>query len=175
MSYLIISSSLNLNSKSQILANELLQNLQTKTQDLEFLDLKDYPLPICDGDKSYNNSNVELLTNKINKANLIILASPIYNYDACASAKNLIELTGKAWENKTVAFLCAAGGHSSYMSIMSIANSLMLDFRCVIVPRFVYASAADFNGNQLINNDLKSRISKLSDEVIFFHDRLNLH
>lgn len=48
----------------------------------------------------------------------------------------------------------------------------MLDFRCVIVPRFVYAIPDDFEDSKLINHNLKSRIKKLSEEVIFFHDRL---
>ena len=70
----------------------------------------------------------------------MIVAAPVYNYDVSASAKNMIELTGNAWEDKMVGFLCAAGGMSSYMSVMAYANSLMLDFRCVIIPRFVYAT-----------------------------------
>ena len=74
----------------------------------------------------------------------IVVATPIYNYDASAAAKNLVELTGRAWQNKVVGFLCAAGGDGSYMSIMALANSLMLDFRCVIVPRFVYATGGAF-------------------------------
>jgi NAD(P)H-dependent FMN reductase len=75
---------------------------------------------------------------------VIIVATPIYNYDANAAVKNLLELTGSSWEDKTVGFLCAAGGGSSYMSIMGLANSLMLDFRCLIIPRFVYAHGRDF-------------------------------
>ena len=35
----------------------------------------------------------------------------------------MIELTGSAWENKIVAFLCAAGGHASYMSVMAYATA----------------------------------------------------
>ena len=46
----------------------------------------------------------------IEAARVIIVATPIYNYDANAAAKNLVELTGSAWEDKTVGFLCAAGG-----------------------------------------------------------------
>ena len=70
----------------------------------------------------------------------ILLATPIYNYDVSAAAKNMVELTGSAWRDKTVGFICAAGGTSSYMSVMGLANSLMLDFRCIILPRFVYAT-----------------------------------
>lgn len=49
---------------------------------------------------------------------MVLLAVPIYNYDGNAAAKDLIELTGGTWEDKIAGFACAAGGASSYMSIM---------------------------------------------------------
>ena len=42
-------------------------------------------------------------------AGAIVDAQTISN----AAAKNLIELTGKAWEDKIVGFACAAGANSS--------------------------------------------------------------
>ena len=66
-------------------------------------------------------------------------------YDLNAAAKNFIELTGRAWTNKVVGFICAAGGKGSYMSVTSFMNSLMLDFRCIIIPRFVYTDASGFD------------------------------
>ncbi len=86
---------------------------------------------------------------------------PIYNYDVNAAAKNLIELTGRAWTNKVVAFLCAAGGQGSYMSVMPLANSLMLDFRCVIVPRFVYATGEHFDDDGRIDDSITRRTHEL--------------
>ncbi|MES1168133.1 MAG: NAD(P)H-dependent oxidoreductase, partial [Oleiharenicola lentus] len=88
--------------------------------------------------------------------------TPIYNYDGNAALKNLIELTGRAWENKVVGFLCAAGGVASYMSIMPLANSLMLDFRCVVVPRFVYATDAAFADGRLVDADQLRRVAELA-------------
>ena len=78
---------------------------------------------------------------RIAAARVIMLAVPIYNYDANAAVKNLIELTGSAWEDKIVGFACAAGGQSSYMSIIGLANSLMLDFRCIILAQWRNAAA----------------------------------
>jgi len=96
------------------------------------------------------------------------VAAPVYNYDVAASAKNMIELTGKAWQDKVVGFLCAAGGMSSYMSVMAYANSLMLDFRSVIIPRFVYATSDSFDGNQINDHKLVGRIEQVADELIRF-------
>jgi len=74
-----------------------------------------------------------------------------------------VELTGDAWEGKIVGFLCAAGGDSSYMAPMSFANSLMLDFRCLIIPRFVYATSEDFRDGRLHSQGVRDRIERLGD------------
>jgi FMN reductase len=90
------------------------------------------------------------------------VATPIYNYDANAAVKNLIELTGSGWQDKPVGFLCAAGGMSSYMSIMSLANCLMLDFRSIVVPRFVYATGEAFAGGRIVDADVEKRVAELA-------------
>jgi FMN reductase len=158
--YLVISSSLNPSSRSKILAREAYR-LLAQTQETEWVDLSEYELPLCDGGASYGHPHVKELAGKIRKATCIILAVPIYNYDCGASAKNLLELTGRDWENKTVGFLCAAGGRASYMSIMSFANSLMLDFRCLIIPRFVYAEGNAFEGDTISSAEMKVRIEQM--------------
>ena len=136
MAYLVISSSLNPQSRSRLLALIALNTLEHMETSVDWLDLAEHSIPLCDGDSTYKNSKVKELKEKIQNAKGIVLAVPIYNFDVNAAAKNLIELTGEAWTNKVVGFLCAAGGKSSYMSVMSLANSLMLDFRCLIIPHF---------------------------------------
>ncbi|HEX2852685.1 MAG TPA: NADPH-dependent FMN reductase [Opitutaceae bacterium] len=160
MSLLIISASLNPDSNSRLLAREAERVLREDGQAVTFLDLRDLPLPLCDGDKAYADPNVLRLDKLMAETDGVILATPIYNYDGNAAAKNLIELTGDAWENKVVAFLCSAGGMSSYMSIMGLANSLMLDFRCVIVPRFVYATGKAFSGDKITDSEVAARVAE---------------
>src|SRR3954462_8768217 len=112
MPLLIVSASLNPDSNSRILAREAERVLRAAGHDVVFADLRDLSLPLCDGDKAYDHPNVLHVDKLITEASGIILATPIYNYDANAAAKNLIELTGDAWENKVVAFLCTAGGQA---------------------------------------------------------------
>ncbi len=102
----------------------------------------------------------------------IIVAAPVYNYDVSASAKNMIELTGGAWEDKIVGFLCAAGGMSSYMSVMAYANSLMLDFRCVVIPRFVFATAEAFDDETVTDPKIATRIEQVAAELVRFTSAL---
>jgi len=158
---LIVSTSLNPTSNSRLLAQESARLLAAEGEDSQLLDLRDHPLPLCDGDAAYGHPNVARVRDLIAAADAVIVATPIYNYDGNAALKNLIELTGRAWENKTVAFLCAAGGKSSYMSVMALANSLMLDFRCLIVPRFVYATEEDFADRRITNAEQLRRVAQL--------------
>ena len=158
----IVSSSLNTESNSRILAQEAQRVLAQDGHAVTLLDLREHPLPLCDGGASYDHPGVAHVDQLLQQASAIIVATPIYNYDGTAAIKNLIELTGNAWENKVVGFLCAAGGMSSYMSIMSLANSLMLDFRSVIVPRFVYATSEAFAAGQISDPAQRSRVAELA-------------
>jgi NAD(P)H-dependent FMN reductase len=159
---LIISSSLNADSNSRILAREAQRFLEQEKHEVGWLDLRELPLPLCDGDAAYSDPNVGRAGKLLAASDAVIIATAIYNYDANAALKNLIELTGRGWENKPVGFLCAAGGMSSYMSIMSLANSLMLDFRSLIVPRFVYATGDAFSSGAIADPDVLRRVGELA-------------
>jgi len=73
---------------------------------------------------------------------------------------------------KVGGFLCAAGGNSSYMAVMAYANSLMLDFRTVIIPRFVYATSDAFKNGQITDKKIIARIEQAADELIRFTQAL---
>ncbi|MEM6550831.1 MAG: NAD(P)H-dependent oxidoreductase [Planctomycetota bacterium] len=166
MKLLILACSLNPDSRSTTLARRLSDLAITEPSpvvagsepsplDVELFDLRDRSLPICDGAQAYSDPNAAALAQAGSAADAVLVTTPVYNYDANAAAKNAIELAGRTWSHKPVGFACAAGGKSSYMSVMGLANSLMLDFRCHIIPRFVYAIADDFDdaGSPLPNLD----------------------
>jgi NAD(P)H-dependent FMN reductase len=165
---LVISASLRKDSNSRILAQEAKRLLEQDGEEVTLLDLRDHPLPLCDGGAAYGHPSVALIGGLLAKASAVLVATPIYNYDANAAVKNLVELTGDGWENKPVGFLCAAGGMSSYMSIMSLANCLMLDFRSIIVPRFVYATAKEFGDGRIASAELAGRVGDLARETARF-------
>lgn len=165
MKVLLISGSLNPGSRSRILVRAIGEAFAQMGVEAQFVDLRDYPLPMCDGDAAYDDPNVARLSAMLEKADAVLLGVPVYTYTMNAALKNLVELTGSAWENKVVGFLCAAGGRSSYMSVMGFANSLMLDFRCLIVPRFIYAVKGDFAGEAVANADITTRIYQLAEET----------
>jgi len=132
-----------------------------------WLDFADEPLPHFEGPSTWSHPQVISAKERIAAADALVIATPIYNYTLPAAAKSLIELTGDAWEEKIVGFLCAAGGSHSYMAPMGFANSLMLDFRCLILPRFVYATGEAFSPNgELTDDEIQARLGKFAEELL---------
>ena len=147
--------------------------LQKKIDDVEFFDLQKNPLPMCDGDECYDLPEVLAFREKVEKAEGIVMAIPVYNFNVSSGAKNVVELGGRMLYDKTFGFICAAGAKSSYMSVMSLANSLMIDFRCYIIPKFVYATKHDFDNGKITNSDIEDRIEELGNELVRVSKALN--
>ena len=159
---LVVSSSLNPASRSHLLAVAAAGALDGIGAPRDLLDLREWDLPICDGKACYEHPAIGPLTERVAGAAAILVASPVYNYDLNAAVKNFLELTGSAWEAKAVGFLCAAGGQRSYMSPIGLANSLMFDYRCHIIPRYVYATKEDFTAASKPSEELAGRIRQLA-------------
>jgi FMN reductase len=170
--YLVVSTSGNSDSNSRRLGRIAFRHLEKAKVPCEWLDISELDLPLCDADACYTKPGSQTVSKAIDAADGILLATPVYNYDVSAAAKNLVELTGSAWEDKIVGFLCAAGGMNSYMSVMAFANSLMLDFRSVIIPRFVYATGRAFEGDDLKDTEVGERIAELAKELVRFTEGL---
>ena len=147
--------------------------LQKKIDDVEFFDLQKNPLPMCDGDECYDLPEVLAFREKVENAEGIVMAIPVYNFNVSSGAKNVVELGGRMLYDKTFGFICAAGAKSSYMSVMSLANSLMIDFRCYIIPKFVYATKHDFDNGKITNSDIEDRIEELGNELVKVSKALN--
>ena len=162
---LILSASLASGSRSRVLARTAADALREKGIEPRLIDLSELDLPLCDGESAYGAPHVGELAAAVKEATGIICATPIYNYDVNAALKNAVELTGRAWTGQVVGFMAAAGGAGSYMSLMSMANSLMLDFRCLIVPRFVYTTGEHFQGDEVGDLDIVERIGELASTV----------
>ena len=162
---LLYSCSLNPESRSRILAQAARDRFLELGEPVEFIDLREVPLPLCDGACTYSDPNARRLVELGKAASAVVIAAPVYNFGVSAATKNLVELTGRSWSGKVVAMLLAAGGQGSYMSAMGLANSLMLDFRCLIIPRFVYADGDAFDEERITDPEVERRVAELVRET----------
>ncbi len=165
MHALILSTSLGPKSRSKTMALALDAALKAKGMTTDFVCLSEHPLPLCDGASCYQDPKVTAMTARVQKADAVIVASPVYNFDLNAAAKNFVELTGPAWEDKVVGFLASAGGDGSFMAPMGFASQLMLDFRTPVIPRFVYGPPQLFENGQIVPK-LQERIELLAAETV---------
>src|SRR4051794_33590236 len=101
MKILVVATSLNQSSYSQVLARAAETMLRNLGAEVELLDLRQSTLALCNGQMG-DRETIEPLAKKVAAADAIVLAVPIYNYDVNAATKNLVEHTGRAWANKVV-------------------------------------------------------------------------
>lgn len=168
MKFLIIGTSLNPESNSQLLAQEAFKYIKGKG-DVELLDLRKIErLPFCHGLKEVRPPFVMELMEKVKNAHGVLIATPVYDYSMTGGTKNFVEITREGWEDKIVAVVSASGGIRSYMALTPLMNSLMLDFRCVIVPNFVHAPGDNFTEEKGINEDVLKRVQGTAQRLIDF-------
>jgi len=49
---------------------------------------------------------------------------------------------------------------------MPTINSMMLDFRCIVLPRFLYVTSSQFNEDKTISDpDILDRIDRFGNEI----------
>ena len=87
MNTLIISTNLNIKSKTYLLAKHTHDLFDKLGFESEVISLSDYSLPMCDGYHCYKDQQVISLNQKIQSAKGIIICSPVYCYDLNSVAK----------------------------------------------------------------------------------------
>ena len=159
MRALVLSSSLDTSSRSEQLARLYADLLSTSGVEVQFVSLKDHPLPKFDnGSAILIDPTYRALHDAASKAEALVLASPIYNWGCCAELKRFVEVVGtnppgeqirSPFFDKIITFVNAAGLPQSYMAFSSIAISMMLDFKCIINPYTIYVDNSAWTGEAL--------------------------
>lgn len=162
----VISCSLDPGSSSRRLAEQSAALLSASGYRSEVIDLASVALPAFDNDRVFASDAFHTLHELIRAADGVVLAFPIYNWAPSSTVKSLIEATGAtgdgrraAWFDKVVTFVCAAGLPHSYMATGALAQSLMLDFKCVVNPYAAYFSERDWDADALAP-DRAARLEK---------------
>ena len=166
MSFLVISTSLNPNSQSALLANEAYIYTLSKKKESTLIDLRDYDLPFCNGHEQscYEDPAVLEIHTKIEQVQGVLIASPIHNYGVAASCKNLFELTshshknilsGTCWQNKVVAYMGFSGSPRSLLAPFPFLNAMFIDASIILTPPIFMASREDMSDGGLKSASLE--------------------
>ena len=170
---LVVSSSLNPESRSERIARRYSEALVTREVASTFVTLKDYDLPGFDN-PSELPSDCESLHRMVLDAEAVVLAGPIYNWGCSAELKRFVEFVGTippdgsrrgAFFDKILTFISSAGLPHSYMGFAPTMASMILDFKCIINPYYIYVHNQHWNADR-INDDTSRRIERSADVLV---------
>ena len=95
---LIISTSLRVNSNSELLAKRVMEGAIANGNEVELVSLRDKNIAFCKGcfacqrlGKCVINDDANVITDKIAEADVIIWATPIYYYEMSGQMKTMID------------------------------------------------------------------------------------
>ena len=169
MNTLIISSSFSEKSRSFILCKAIDAELQKKGVNVELLDARKMELLPCH--KGVTPSMKELTT-KVENTDNIIFGMGVHCYSINDGLKIILDNCCGGGVGKFFGIVCAAGGERSYLSSMQLTQICMNEWRMIQLPRIVYATRKDFEGNIISNDDLKDRIKLFVEEFTIIGGKL---
>lgn len=164
MKTLILSSSLAKNSRSFILCRKTAEALTNKGVVCSVIDARDIKIQPTHIEPK---KQMEKLANKISQADNIIIGMGVHCYSINDSLKNLLENCFSGASGKFYGIVCAAGGEKSYLSTMHLTQICMNQWRMIQLPRIIYATSENFEGDNICSNEIIERIEIFAEE---FHE-----
>lgn len=151
-----IAGSLRDGSVTRQMINRVLQNCQQKGVQTELVDLRDYPLPLCDGRPNNDDSYgpvVTKLRQKLGEGDAFIIGTPEYHGGYSGVLKNCLDLTSiGVFKNKLVGLVGAAGGRLGADGALNQLRVVFKNLEAVCFPWQVSASGADVDKQGTITN-----------------------
>jgi FMN reductase len=110
---------------------------------------------------------VEALIARVESADLLVVASPVYRASYPGLFKHLFDLVSQDALVGVPVVLAATGGSERHSLVLEHAlRPLFSFFRAHTVPTSIYATEADFDGYRLRNEVLLQRIEQVAEQAI---------
>lgn len=159
-------------STSRVALELALAATEDRGADTDLVDLRDLDLPVYDADADDAGDSMELRA-RLERADAIILATPMYHGSYSAPLKNALDYCGfDEFENKTVGLLAVAGGSfpitalDHLRSVLRALDAWVLPYQAA-VPNASRHIDLDSDGNgSFTDDDLASRVSTLGTRVV---------
>ncbi|MFE4430542.1 NADPH-dependent FMN reductase [Peribacillus butanolivorans] len=143
--------------------------------DVELLDLRNYSVSLCDGrDLSSYSDDTKKVVDIVSSADFYIIGTPIFQGSLSGALKNLFDLVHpQILRNKVMGFIATGGTYQHYLVIENQLKPIAGYFRAFVAPGSVYVHTDHFNKqNEIVDEDVLSRISDLAKEVVFMQKAL---
>ena len=169
MKVVVISASPRKIAKTQVFMKyitEYLNNSNLEDLEVKLLNLSDGGIDYYTGDGTFSDTTKEAIKN-ITEADVWIVGTPIYNSFFSSALKNLFEyIDYKKTAGKMAGLVIVAAGNSGFTDVQTLLTQLMSYFNVITNPRAVFVMADTADNDQIINEDVKSRLKQLVDETL---------
>ena len=172
MKVVVISASPRKIAKTQVLMkyvteyiNDLILDVE-RSLEVKFINLSDGGIDYYTGDGNFSDTTKQAIKN-ITEADVWIIGTPIYNSFFSSALKNLFEyIDYKKTAGKAAGMIIVASGNSGFTDVQTLLTQLMSYFNVITNPRAVFVTADTVDNNEIINEDVKSRLNQLVDETL---------
>jgi FMN reductase len=134
----LLSTSLSATSRSRTLLASVAEACEARGVHVYCTDIRDLPQVFCDGRAlAAYPSALQALHHRLESADGVVIAMPVYCYSVSGPAKNLVDIVGSALEKKSVAIISAAGSGWSHLAIRDLICALVFEFGTYVCPATV--------------------------------------
>ena len=164
---ILIQGSLNPNSKTSIILDEVISILKDKKINYELIDLRKLKLQFCDGrDLEKYNEDLQNAYKIMKKSSGYVVGMPVYCYSVSGVLKNFLDITCGAMENKCAGIVCNAGGAMSYLASSELMKILSYEVHVLSVQPTVYAHGNDFKDGKIVNEKVLDKANKMVEKLM---------
>ena len=164
MKVIVISASPRKIAKTQVFmkyVTEYLNNSNFDDLEVKLINLSDGGVDYYTGDGNFSDTTKEAIKH-ITEADVWIIGTPIYNSFFSSALKNLFEyIDYKKTAGKTAGLVIVAAGNSGFTDVQTLLTQLMSYFNVITNPRAVFVMADTVKDDQIISEDVKSRLEQL--------------
>ena len=172
MKVVVISTSPRKIAKTQVLMkyvteyiNDLMLDVE-RSLEVKFINLSDGGIDYYTAGDNFSDTTKQAIKD-ITEADVWLVGTPIYNSFFSSALKNLFEyIDYKKTAGKTAGLIIVASGNSGFTDVQTLLTQLMSYFNVITNPRAVFVTADTVDNNEIINEDVKSRLNQLVDETL---------
>ncbi len=164
-----ISGSLRKDSYNTLLLKEIEKIIKEKVE-FELLDISTIPF-FNEDIENDNYPEIDYLKKKISEANLIIIATPEYNYSISGVLKNALDWfsrSGTVFVNKDIAIISASLSRFGGVRAQNHLRQILLGMNANVLNKELFISSASelFKDNKLIDEKTVERLEEFSETII---------
>ena len=169
MKVVVISASPRKIGKTQVFMKfitEYINSLSMQSLEVKFINLSEGGIDYYTGDGNFGDTTKQAIKN-ITEADVWLIGTPIYNSFFSSALKNLFEyIDYKKTAGKTAGLIVVASGNSGFTDVQTLLTQLMSYFNVTTNPKAVFVTADTVEDEQIIDDDVKSRLKQLADETL---------